>query len=241
MRNTKFEQFIYNGVNLNQYVRANPTRTLAPNMTHQTAQLIDREMHLRTNLDPLSIPVKIELRTRTKDPRGLAKLRRMLRGVFYSKEPKKLVLPDDPEIYYMASVEDASELDNLWNTGSCTITFKAFDPVAYGESRYKTLTSGLNTVEIEGTYETYPVFTLKATGNNVKVENVDTGEYVQVSATTSSGATVTIDMDGEGTTRVNTNLSAVVLGSIYFPLQPGTNQVRLTNATGTVDWIERWV
>lgn len=241
MRNTKFEQFEFAGVKLNQWLRANPDRSVMPKVTHATAQLVDKEIHLRTNLDALDIPVKLQLRTRIKDHRGLARFRRKLRGIFYTAAPAKLILPDDPEVYYMASVADATDLDNLWDTGSCTITFRCFDPVAFGDHKTQTLTSGLNTIEVGGTWKTYPSFTLRASGNNVKIENVDTGDYVQVGATTSSGATVTIDMDGEGVVRVNTNLSAVVLGSVFFTLSPGTNTIRLTNATGAAEWDERWL
>lgn len=232
---------MFNGVMFSQYVTAYPVRNIVPNMTHMTAEAMDRQIHLRTKLEPIDIPVKLELRIRETDPVELARLRRLLRSVLYTSKPAKLVLPDDPEVYYMASVVSGDDLDNLWNTGSCTVTFRAFDGVAYGDHKEREIKAGINTIEVGGTWKTYPVMTLKAAGNGVKIENVDTGEYIELDSTTTSGSLVTVDMDGEGIVHVNNNLSPIKLGSIFFPLMPGTNRIRITNANGTIEWDERWL
>ena len=236
----KNEQFVFGEKNLAPLLRANPERSIAPEQTHNTADVQDGEIHLRTQLEPFDISVFLQLRTRKKHPSDLAELRRKLRGIFYSKEPKKLILPDDPDVYYMASVSDASELSNLWNTGSCTITFHVYDPKAYGRHLTHSLVAGLNEIHNEATAETYPVFNIRSTGGKVKVEHVTSGKYVELDATAASGSTVVINMDDEQAT-INTNRSAVTLASDFFPLEPGSNQIRVTNGSGTIEWSERWL
>ena len=233
---------IFNGHDFSEYLRVNPTRRMNPPMTDKTKTVPGRDgaVFMRSQLEPLTIPVHVRLNVRSHGHRQIAKLRRKLTAWLVTSQPEKLVLPDEPDLYYMAKLTNSAELSNLWSTGAADLEFTAYDPIAYGAER--TAPVGTSSVlDIGGTYETWPTFDLTASSaSKIKVLNYGTGAFVATSANVASGAHVAIDMQNQ-TIRVNTNLAAIDLSSDFFALEPGRNTVRITGATGTASWIERWV
>ena len=95
---------------------------------------------------------------------------------------------------------------------------------------------------VGGSYETRPVVTCKPGGSvsYIRLTNMDTGEYVQITAALTSSSTVVIDMAEEQVT-INGANAAVTYESDYFALQPGRNSLRLSSGTGTIEWTERHI
>lgn len=233
---------IFNGYDFSEYLRVNPTRRMNPPVTvkSKTVQGRDGSVFMRSQLDPLPIPVHVRLNVRSHGHRQIAKLRRKLTSWLVTGQPAKLVLPDEPDLYYMAMLTNSAELSNLWSTGAADLEFTAYDPVAYGTERRASVGASA-VLPVGGTYETWPTFDLTATSAaKVKVLDYDTGAFVMTSAAAASGAHVVVDMQ-EQTIRVNGNLAAIDLSSDFFALNPGDNSIRITGATGTASWIERWV
>lgn len=234
---------IFDGHDLNQWVRVKHERRLAPKITDSTVSMPGRpgSVLMRTQMKPLEIPAEIRLKLAPCTSEDAAKVWRRLAGILITPDERKLVLPESPDLYYMAKVTDAGEFDTLWYTGSCEIKFTAYDPIAYGKTRSATVSSGSSTLEVGGTYETYPVFDLKATSTTrVRVTNEDTGEYVLMVTNPSTNATIKVDM-GAQMLRMNTNLQKIYIGSDYFALKPGENHINIIGASGTVTWEERWL
>ena len=83
--------------------------------------------------------------------------------------PSKLILSDEPDIYYYAVPTDTTELEKNFNTGTCTILLKCYDPIGYSSiwRTYETIhPNGIIELNNRGTTDTYPLidvdFTSKA-------------------------------------------------------------------------------
>lgn len=75
------------------------------------------------------------------------------------KAPATLILGNEPDKYYKAVVDGATELDQIRSTGSGTIRFICHDPLAYS-TQQKLFTANekkIVTVKNEGTAEAYPL------------------------------------------------------------------------------------
>lgn len=231
--------FEFDGVELSRWLDANPVRSFAPPITHKTIEIPGRDgaCFIETRREPLTISVQVRLNGSDPDHRVVGYARRIIASALLTDGPRKLVLPDEPHLYYLASLNNADELDTLWHTGGCTLEFIAFDPYAYGPEHRIPLDAGENTVCILGTAKTWPVFELASTGGKVRISNGS--EYVLLSANAANEATVVVDME-EATARINTNLSAVDLESLFFELSPGAQTITLENAAGSLVYRERW-
>lgn len=232
---------IFNGFDFSEYLRVNPTRRMNPPIKDitKTAQGRDGAVFMGTSFDPLPIPVHVRLNVPTYKHQQIAKIRRLITSKLITDKPEKLVLPDEPDLYYMAKLTNSDDT-NLWSTGAAELEFTAYDPAAYGAQR-KAQVGASTVLSVGGTYKTWPTFDLVASSaTRVKVLNYATGEFVMMSASASAGARIVIDMQNQ-TIRVNGNLSAIDISSDFFELQPGKNDIRITGATGTASWIERWV
>lgn len=233
---------IFNGHDFGEYLRVNPTRRMNPPASDKTKTVQGRDgaVFMRSQLEPLTISVHARLYVRSHGHRQIARLRRKIASWLVTDEPAKLVLPDEPDLYYMAKLTNSAELSNLWNTGSADLEFTAYDPVAYGAERTSQVGAS-SALDVGGTYRTWPTFDLTASsGARVKVLDRNTGRYVMTDAAIESGARVVVDMQGQ-VVRVNGNRAVVDLSSDFFDLAPGRHVVDVAGASGTASWTERWV
>ena len=87
----------------------------------------------QATLDPMDIEVDIRL---IAPGRGrFEQLRRALAPLLLKRKPRKLVLPDAPDVYYMAVLSGGTDIDRFVHTGGVTLTFHCDDPVAYGAEK----------------------------------------------------------------------------------------------------------
>lgn len=241
MSTDQVDRFKFGGHDLTDDLWVNPTRSLGLPVENVSVKVPGRpgERFVRSELQPLDIPVHVRLRSLKTNYEDVAKQRRKISSILVTDEPQPLVLPDEPTLYYLAKLEEPGELDTLWHTGAADLTFRAYDPIAYGPERETEVEAGTPMVFVEGTYETRPAFALTSDGGKVSIADEE-GNVVELEAEVEAGKPVVIDMDAR-TATVDGEAVPLVLGSAYWPLNPGRNDLTLTGAHGTVAWQERWV
>lgn len=85
--------------------------------------------------------------------------KRRLAGILSVDKPVKLIFSDEPDKYYLAEVDGATDIEQILGVGLGTITFMCADPFAYSvtEKSVKAV-NGVISVDYKGTAESYPVF-----------------------------------------------------------------------------------
>lgn len=94
---------------------------------------------------------------------GIKDLRRKLSGRLFKREPCKLVLPDEPDIYEMAILDGTTDLEAFCYSRFATLTWHC-EPASYGKTRTKSSNGGTVSTYVNGTYKTAPVVIVKAAG-----------------------------------------------------------------------------
>lgn len=160
-------------------------------------------------------------------------------------EPKKLVLPDTPDRFYMAVPKGAITLNRAIGAEHASLTFELVDPVAYGREVEFTVPSGGSvTFHVGGTAATKPTIEANAIRDASSLVwglRLDDGDFVHVATGSSSAKPVSIDCD-ERTSTVDGSVALPTLDSDWLVLTPGEHTLRMDNGAGaaTVTWRERW-
>lgn len=170
-----------------------------------------------------------------------AELRARLRSWLTAPHGGTLVLPDDPEVEYRdAMLVGASGWSDLFEAGSCELTFTLFDPVGYGAERVERA----ERFEVGGTWPTLPAFELvAAAGSSVGVSHPSSGRAVRVERAFAGGEAVVIDCADESVAVDGSDARAdVALGSDFFSLSPGEAVLSASGASDySVRFTERWL
>lgn len=161
-------------------------------------------------------------------------------------EPKRLVLPDTPDRYYLAVPSGPLELSRALGTETATVTFELTDPVAYGTYKTESLESGgSKSITVGGTARTFlRVVANSAVRNSSSLVwgvKVDDADFVHVATGSSSSRKVEIDSQNR-TCKVANALALPTLDSTWLELAPGSHTVVMDNGTGAavLYWYERW-
>lgn len=192
---------------------------------------------LSTGLDALEVSVGVAMRA--DHPADVTDARREIAQALSGGE-KRLLLPDEPNRYLLATFEGGGSWSRAYNGPTATLTFLCSDPVAYGNARKATVGTGGAYVDAGGTYRARPVVTCKpASGSYWTLTNATTGAFVRVEANFTGSQTVVLDMARERCT-VNGADHAVTLSSDFFAME-GVQQLKVSSGTATVEWEERWL
>ncbi|RDB69440.1 phage tail protein [Eggerthella sinensis] len=172
---------------------------------------------------------------------GLASMRHRLRAWLVQPHGGTLVLPDEPELtYHDVLLVSAGNWTQLFEDGECEVTFTAFDPVAYGAERVVRAPG----FEVGGTWCTDPAFhAVVEAGSGLQIANRATGEAVRLERAFAGGEFVVIDC-ADGSVRVDglDARDAVALGSDFFALCPGYNELAFTGCSSAeTRFVERWL
>ncbi len=161
-------------------------------------------------------------------------------------EPKKLVLPDTPDRFYMAVPKGAITLNRAIGAEHASLTFELVDPVAYGREVEFTVPSGGSvTFNVAGTFNAKPRITASAVRNSSALVwglLLDDDGFIQVDTGSDSARTLSIDCDRR-TCIVNDEASLITLDSDWLEFAPGTHTLEMEYGTGaaTVRYYERWL
>lgn len=145
---------------------------------------------------------------------------RTLGDMLDTETPTKLVIGDEPDKYYYAVLDGATELDQLMSTGLGTIRFLCHNPLAYSDSHkiFEADSDGVVTVENNGSAKTQPLINIEFSkdAHFVQVVNYTSdailiGNRVDVDKTSTKPSTVVLNEPCETTT--NFTASGNVLDS----------------------------
>ncbi len=232
---------IFNGNDLSRYlVVESVSRDLLPKRRLETTEVsaMDGAHVADTGLETLEISVTCRLLAES--AADVSDCRRLLAHALHSSTAARLILPDEPDRYYLAWFEGGSAPSGSVRYPQVKLSFLCADPVAYGEAKTATVGTSNTIVSAGGTYKACPVITCKpASGSYWQLTNVTTGDFVRVEAAFTGSQTVVLDMARERCT-VNGTDHAVTLTSDFFALD-GTQTLKTSSGTASLEWEERWL
>lgn len=229
----------YDGVNISDIFQivdiSIPLLPTFEAVTHDLAQVPGSYFAAR-KVGTREIRLKLRLDAESRNPMDIFKAWRDVSSIFNKPTPRKLYL--DEERYCNAIMVGESEIEDEAYYGVTEFTFMCYDPFFYGREHEVALSDGSNVVNVLGAVEAYPTIELTATSTSVRVANEATGDYVSV-PDTASGAKLVVDMERQTVTMGGEYVPVDML-SDYFTLE-GASKVKLTNATGTLRYRERFI
>ena len=234
---------MFGGVYLTQYFRIKDIRkSLLPRIKNTITSTPGRlgARLKKTNLEEGYIYVDIRIKELSKE--RLNELKRYLASILFTTELKKLILPDESGVYYMAKLDGVTEVDRVTTWGDTTLTFLCPNPIAYGESKTFNLTES-TTLRNLGTYETAGTITAEIVENinHVEVINQNTGEFIYIGHDFVEGDIVKINFEEEMICKNDYSIMpSLHLESDFFKLPVG--EFRITsNVNATLEFNERWL
>ena len=201
-----------------------------------------KEYHLKTEIAPTSIRVKIRLIEES--DLALTELKRYVAGKLYSDKPEKLILYDDPTRYDIAKLDGMPDFEKLWTTGSTELNFINYSGISYSSELKSPNISTDTSLSIGGTRKTKPKITVLFSGvaASYKVTNMTTGKHVEITGQNFvAGNVLVVDCEKQvATLNGNPIMPKVTLLSDFFALQPGINLINSTKP-GTIEYQEAWL
>ncbi|MBD1373711.1 phage tail family protein [Hazenella sp. IB182357] len=186
-------KLIYNGVEQPSFIRLGKIN----NQTHPPISLITTEIPGRAGSylhgskygDRV---IQVALILVADSLSDLEKKRTELNLWLIHDEPKKLVLPESSDKYYLAKVSDLIEIEKLLNTGRGTVNFICTDPFAYGEEQVIQIAPDIPVViENKGDETAYPVVQLDLTEDTTEFGIVSGDEFMYFGQPTPVGTVIT--------------------------------------------------
>ena len=227
---------IYNGHDFGDRLRVNPTRAVLPQIEVSPEEVSGRHGAVVTGvrMQPLTISVDVLLRGGAGESL-MDVVREEIAPYLYSEEPKPLVLPDEPDRYYLAVFRGKSELDRPLFGAKTSFEFYCADPIAYGEHHSETVPA---TVTVGGRAPSWPtVEAVPPEGLAVWRVTVNDDQFVEVIANFDGEARLVIDMEHEAVT-YGGQTAEVSIYSDFFQIE-GEAVISATSEA-TVEWDERW-
>lgn len=235
---------IFDGMDLNDYMRAECARPLMASPSVSTTSAAGRDGFEVSGVKLESFTVDVECHVLPGWPLPLAEgirrtsdIKRLIAKQLYRKEKRPLIFDDDPGTHCMAIVSGISDIERVGYVDYFTVTFTC-DPLFFdNEETSIALVSGSNELSIGGTAPALALFEVKATASTVTVAHED-GRFVKVG--TAPGATVRIDMDLKRAT-TNGADARVSIQSTFFELEPGERIVSVSGGSGSMMHREAWL
>ena len=160
--------------------------------------------------------------------------------------PRKLVLPNMPNVYFLAVPDGEFSTTRGVDGEHGKLTFVIVEPAGYGTERTITVPSGGSvTFSVGGTYPTKPVITATATRDATSLVwgvRLDSADFVHVPTGVAAAREVEVDCENR-TCLVNDIASMVTLNSNWLEFEPGEHTLTMDYGTGvaTVTYVERWL
>lgn len=234
---------IFGDVYLTQYFRIKDIRKSLLPRIENVSTIIPGKPGIefkKTNLEEGYIYVDIRIRSLNKE--RLNELKRYLASILFTTELKKLRLPDESGVYYMAKLDGVTDIERVVTHGDVTLTFLCPDPLGYGESKTFNLTRD-TTLRNLGTYETAGVITAKITEtiDHLEITLQNTGEFIYLGHDFVAGDIVKINFEEEMIYKNGYSIMKdLYLESDFFKLPVG--EFRITsNVNATLEFVERWL
>lgn len=159
----------------------------------------------------------------------------------YSPDLEPLVFSDSPHKTYFVRIDDSTDLEQIVHTGFGTLKFIAPVPFGIGEEKIINLPSGDNVLNIDGNYETFPVYEITLTENKSKFTINSREDKIEVNATLNSGSLLVIDTN-KGIVTLNGTLitTSFSIDSDFFAVKNGDILTVDSGATVQMIYRGRW-
>lgn len=235
-------ELIFNGVDLTPLLKVEEVRRpfLPPSeyLTQQSIKGYERFYKRQLKSYVVEADVRLIKNSRTK----LKEVADNIRSLLYTEGPVKIQLRDEPDKYNIG-ICSADSIEYFLRTGFATLEFYCFEPFLFSDTEKKATVNTLETaVENNGLHETEPIITVTgASGNNIRIDNTTTGEYLLLSHNFVASDRIAFDCKKEEV-EINSNerLQFLDYKSDFFHLIKGTNKLKCSNGTATITYRERW-
>lgn len=249
---------IYNSFDFSFYMVDEDIReSILPELSVNAVTIpgVDGQMFNSATLAPRII--EIDVRVIRENRRVLNELLPFLASKLHARKPVRLYTRLHPGEYYLAVLSGTVDFEKWYGTGGATLTFCAYDPVRFSdEERTVAITCTAKEVEILGTYEAKPVFSIDVPSPcaYVAVVDLETGLTLRSEYAFKAGNRVVFDCT-MGTDRMKVPLMYATADSSaptklpitpqsrWFALEPGKHSLRIQcaaqMATGTATYVER--
>ena len=184
----------FNGVALNNYCKVlNVSRSVLPNRSNFSKQIPTMNGSYYTGFKYSEKVITIEVAIIAKDSLDYTKKIRELATVLNVANPSKLIISDEPDKYYLAVLDGATDLTKKYKTGTVQITFLCNDPYAYSTETkvFQPNTRRIFTIENTGSGEANPIIEVDFNNDacyfqatNPKGETILIGQPSQASVST---------------------------------------------------------
>lgn len=235
-------ELIFNGTDLSPLLKVEEVRRpfLPPSeyLTYQSTKGYDRFYKRQLK----SYAVEADVRLIRKSRIDLKEVSESVRSILYTEKPVRIQLRDEPNKYNVG-ICSADSIEYFLRTGFSTLEFYCFEPFLYADNeKTVSISAGLKTIENQGLHDTEPIITVTgATGNNIRIDNETTGEYVLLNHNFTGTDTITFNHEKE-LVKINgaERLKLLNFQSDFFALKKGTNQLKCSNGTAVIKYRERW-
>lgn len=172
----------FNGISLPSYIKVKEiSNPVLPSISQNTVKVSGKPglISFKNEIDSKIITVTVSIIADS--PSDLRSKVRSFAAWLYSDKPQKLILANDPTVYYMAQVSGDTNLDEILKVGQGEIQFICHDPFAYGlQEKAQTLNfkqSDIVNVINTGQHNAYPLLSFTFSQNTTSF-NVITGNEV---------------------------------------------------------------
>lgn len=182
-----------------------------------------------------AVKMKLMLNAESRCPVDVFEAWNDVSAILSKPDPRRLYL--NGEKYVNAVLIGDTPIEEEGYYGTVELTFMCYDPYVYG-SQHEVALSGTTEFNVAGG-ATYPVLQVTTTSTSVRIDNMETGDYVRVPSI-ASGRALTIDMEAQRVTNASGEYIAIDLLSDFFPIE-GSARIKLTGCTGKLTYRERYL
>lgn len=166
-------------------------------------------------------------------------LRRHVAYRLWRPTPRRLVVDDAPDVWYLAALTGDTDLERLAHTGGARLSFLCPDPRAHGRSWELPAPSGGSlSARVGGNAPTAPVLTIDMDGSSTVV--YFDGVPFRLNGTVPGAGAVTLDAVGHSTTKAGEAVG-VNIEDDYPEWEPATTHTVECEHPFTLTWEERWL
>ena len=164
----------------------------------------------------------------------------------YTENREILSFDDESEKYYRGKLAQAIDFEHLAVMGQFSLIFVC-EPLAYGAEVLASFINDTATVNNQGTFESYPVFTVTFTGMAAEWKVTGPGDnYIRVVHAFQAGDTMEVNCK-TGAILINGTRAMDKLdwqNSRFFALREGENSLAIAptgKCSTTVSWVPRYL
>lgn len=204
----------------------------------------DGSLYTGVRLQPRDINVRMTVKGATLADRREAA--RNVAAVLAVDSPRPLSISADDGLWWMAIPTTDGDVELMANHSSFDVTFRAVDPVAYGDQRTITVPSGGSvTFLVDGTYPARPTVRASAAANGAggfwKLQLED-GSYLIATVPDGLGTAPVVADCLARTLYVNGTLTLLQPDADWLELAPGAHTLTMAGTgAATVTFDERWL